>query len=97
MLFSAFILATAQLIWAISKLELYYLISGFIMYGFGAVTMIIAYRYGSLSVLHPLMATSYILSYFYGVTILSEHISSTEIIGLSVIILGVGFIAIGDS
>lgn len=96
MLFAAFILATAQLIWAISNLNHILLISGFILYGIGAMSMILAYRYGSLSVLHPLLSTSYILSYIYGVTILSEKISQIEIIGLTAIILGVGFIAIGD-
>lgn len=97
MLFSAFILATAQLIWALSKLDYAYLIFGFMLYAIGALTMIIAYRYGSLSVLHPLMATSYILSYIYGMTILYETISPVEILGLSSIIVGVVCIAIGDN
>ena len=67
------------------------------LYAIGALTMIIAYRYGSLSVLHPLMATSYILSYIYGMTILYETISPVEILGLSSIIVGVVCIAIGDN
>ena len=95
-LFAAFILATAQLLWALSKLNVIFLMSGLFLYAIGALSMIVAYRYGSLSVLHPLMSTSYVLSYVYGISFLSEHISYIEIIGLSAIIIGVIFIAIGD-
>ena len=95
-LFAAFILATAQLLWALSKLNIFFLITGLFLYAIGALSMIIAYRYGSLSVLHPLMSTSYVLSYIYGISFLSEHISIIEIIGLTAIIVGVIFIAIGD-
>ena len=42
---------------------------GFVSYGFGAVLMLIAFRRGELSVLYPIVATSYVW-----VSLLSPHL-----------------------
>ena len=66
------------------------------MYGFGAVLLIIALRNGELSVIYPIIATSYIW-----VSLLSPRFFSTDFMnatkwgGIFVIIVGVTFVGIG--
>ena len=58
--------------------------------------MIIAYRFGELSVLQPMLSLNYILSIFLAVVILKEEITILKVIGVFVIITGVIMIAGGD-
>ncbi|MBS3137663.1 hypothetical protein J4232_04475 [Candidatus Woesearchaeota archaeon] len=80
----------------LSLITNYNLIIGIILYGLAAVLLIIALRGGELSVLYPMISTSYIwvallASYFFG-----EILSTTKIIGIVAIIIGVTFIGIGS-
>lgn len=72
------------------------LILGFILYGIGALIMLRAYRYGSLSVLQPMLSVNYIISIFIGYFILSEKISFNKIVGILLIVIGLIFISTGD-
>ena len=92
MILSGFMLASGQLIWKVFGFNTLDLSLGFVCYGMGAVCMIIAYRYGELSMLHPLMSFSYIFAIIYGFFYLGEPITIIKIIGLSIIIFGVGLI-----
>ena len=65
-------------------------------YGVGALIMIIAYRYGKLSVLQPMLSLNYILSIFLAALVLKEKITILKCIGVLVIIIGVIMIAGGD-
>ena len=58
--------------------------------------MIVAYRFGELSVLQPMLSLNYILSIFLAVIILKEEITILKVIGVFVIITGVIIIARGD-
>ena len=58
--------------------------------------MIVAYRFGELSVLQPILSLNYILSIFLAVIILKEEITILKVIGVFVIITGVIMIARGD-
>ena len=58
--------------------------------------MIIAYRYGKLSVLQPMLSLNYILSIFLAALVLKEKITILKCIGVLVIIIGVIMIAGGD-
>ena len=69
---------------------------GFVLYGIGAVLMILAYRFGSVSVLQPLLGTNYVLSVILGFFVLGETVTVTKIIGIVIITAGVIFIAGGD-
>ena len=60
--------------------DLFYLLLGFLIYAIGAFVMIIAYRYGSLSVLQPFLSLNYVLSIFLGYFILDEIITIYKII-----------------
>ena len=58
--------------------------------------MLIAYKYGSLSVLQPCLSLNYALSIFLGVWVLGESLSLMKIIGIIIIIIGVIMIGGGD-
>lgn len=97
MIFSANIIAVGQLLWKLSYSDnIYYLILGFLLYGVGAVLMVMAFRHGSYSVLHPLNCFSYVVGITLGYIFLGEKISVTSIIGITIIIGGVLLIGGGD-
>ena len=69
---------------------------GFCFYGVGALVMIVAYKYGKLSVLQPMLSLNYVLSIILATIVLKEEIALLKCIGVLVIIVGVIFIAGGD-
>ncbi|GIM28240.1 membrane protein [Clostridium polyendosporum] len=86
-----------QLLWKLSNGQsLNFLISGFFLYGIGAVLMIIAFRYGSLSVIHPMLSFGYIFAIILGNIVLKESITIYQYLGIFIIILGVILIGGGD-
>lgn len=89
MLLTAICVTIGQLLWKIgvdnNKL---YIVMGFIFYGGGAVLMIIAYRYGAVSVLQPLMSISYIGAIILGYIALHEPITYGKVIGILLITCG---------
>lgn len=87
-----------QMLWKLSYVNSRYLVfAGFACYGLGAVMMIAAFKYGSFSVLHPMLSLSYILAIILGVMILKESINALKIAGIIFIMLGVFFIGGGDN
>lgn len=62
---------------------------GFMLYGIGAVSMIIALRFGELSNLHPILSLGFVLSVVWGGTILREKIGVIKLLGIGFIITGV--------
>lgn len=97
MVISSICVCLGQLFWKLSiDKGLFYLISGFTLYGLGALIMIIAYKFGSLSVLQPILSLNYVFSIILGMIILNESINILKLLGITIIILGVIFIAGGD-
>lgn len=100
MLFSSLCVCVAQLLWKLAWSDgtnIGYLVIGFVLYGVGAVIMVIAYRYGSLSVLQPMLAANNIFAPVLAVIVLpDEIISPRRIVGIAVIILGITLIGGGD-
>ncbi|WP_033541195.1 membrane protein [Planococcus sp. CAU13] len=82
--------ATGQLFWKLSDsiLDLPMLF-GFVLYGMGAILMTTAFRFGKLSVLHPLMSLGYVIAIFYGAAFLDEAITINISLGTLLILLGV--------
>jgi uncharacterized membrane protein len=68
----------------------------FILYFCGAALMIIAFKFGDLSILHPLLSFGYIFSIFLGGIFLGESLTGIQITGIAVIILGATLIGGGD-
>ena len=101
MVFSAFATAIGQYCWKISHLQslnyqLIFLLIGFICYGFGALCMIVAFKFGSFSVLHPMQSLGYVFAVIIGYFMLNEAITTTKLIGLLFILFGVTMIGAGD-
>jgi len=97
MILSAAFTAVGQAFWKLSSngFESWQLYIGFLCYGMGAILMIIAFRFGSLSVLHPLLSIGYVIAILIDVFFLSEKITFVKIIGNILIISGAIFIGIG--
>ena len=89
MLTASVLTCTGQLCW---KLSAEYggllIICGFALYGVGALLMVIALKYGEVSVLHPILSTGYILSLILGVLVLHENAQVLKVVGISVILIG---------
>lgn len=97
MLISSLCVCIGQLLWKLSSNgSVLFLLIGFGFYGVGALIMIVAYRYGKLSVLQPMLSLNYILSIFLAALVLKEKITILKCIGVLVIIIGVIMIAGGD-
>ncbi|QTN00823.1 EamA/RhaT family transporter [Sediminibacillus dalangtanensis] len=89
--------ALGQLCWKLSAGEInLFLIGGLSLYFLGAVGMVIAFRFGSLSVLHPLLSLGYVFALFLGSMFLEEIITSKNYIGTALIIIGAVLIGGGD-
>ncbi|MBI4738968.1 hypothetical protein HY772_05405 [Candidatus Woesearchaeota archaeon] len=72
------------------------LFGGLAFYGFGALGLIVAFKYGEMSVLYPIVSLSFIwvagLSFFF----LDEHVKTFEVVGLFMILFGVSMIGKGS-
>ena len=86
--------ATASL--NLSLLTNYNLIIGLILYAAGAFLLIIALRGGELSVLYPIIATSYVWVSLIAWLYFHEDISSFKLIGIFLIIIGISFVGRGS-
>lgn len=97
MIVSSICVCVGQLLWKLSaNMGIIVMLAGFCFYGVGALVMIVAYRYGKLSVLQPMLSLNYVLSIILAATILKEEISILKCIGVLIIIIGVILIAGGD-
>lgn len=97
-LVSALMACVGQLFWKLSmEYGMLILLLGFFCYGIGAVFMLVAYRYGELSVLQPMLSMNYVLSVILGVLVLHEAITFNKAIGIFIITLGVILIGGGSS
>ena len=97
MILSSLCVCVGQLFWKLgANNHLLYVLIGFCFYGLGAIIMIVAYKYGSLSVLQPMLSLNYVLSLFLAAAILHEHISIQKVVGVVIIIAGVTLIGGGD-
>ena len=95
MLLCAVCLCTGQFIWKYYE-GLLPLIIGFGIYGLGALAMLCAYRFGSLSVLQPINSVSYVIAAVLGSIFLNEAITPGKIFGIVFIMTGVLFLARGE-
>ena len=97
MVCSSICVCLGQLLWKLSgNGSLVYLILGFGLYGIGALAMIVAYKFGKVSVLQPVLSLNYILSILLAATVLKETITPVKCIGVLIIFVGVLLIAGGD-
>ncbi len=69
-----------------------YLLIGVVLYGISAVMFILALKGGELSVLYPLVATSYIWTTLLAKKVLKENINVYKWSGVALILIGAIFI-----
>lgn len=94
---SAVCVAIGQYLWKLSANQFYLAILGFVLYAIGALLMIIAFRFGELSVLHPMLSVSYVLAIIVGYfSSLHEPVTLTKIAGVAVIFLGMVFLGLSS-
>ncbi|MGG1619426.1 EamA family transporter [Paenibacillus sp. NRS-1782] len=94
-LFSALFTAVGQALWKVSDTNnMYILALGLILYVCGAALMVIAFKFGDLSVLHPLLSFGYIFAILIGNFFLKEQVGFKEIIGIILIVLGAVLISV---
>ncbi|RLI98880.1 MAG: hypothetical protein DRP06_04550 [Candidatus Aenigmatarchaeota archaeon] len=101
-LFAAFLGSLGQLFFkkgsanlsfnVMSLLTNWYLILGLCLYGISTIIYVYALSYGELSMLYPIIATSYIWTCFLAVLILGEHMSFVNWVGILFILLGVSLV-----
>lgn len=97
MIISSICACVGQLLWKLSADQgIIIMLLGFCFYGVGALVMLVAYRYGKLSVLQPMLSLNYVLSIVFGAAILKESVTALKCIGVIIIICGVVLIAGGD-
>lgn len=62
---------------------------GCVLYAGGAVLMMVAFRYGEVSLLHPFLSASYVASFVLGYFVFKEEVLNPfKIIGVTLIMAG---------
>ena len=105
-LFTTLLTSSAQILYkfGIPSLEFnlmsiitnYYLIGGLLLYGIGAILMIISFRGGEVSVLYPIIATSYIWVSILSLYFLGETMNIFRWTGVFIIVAGIVSISYGS-
>ena len=99
MLLSASVTCVAQLLWKLSGTQssaLLFLL-GVFLYGVGAILMLMAFRNGEASLLHPMLSVGYIGSLILGAVFLKEDISVQKLFGILLILCGLVLMVFGGA
>lgn len=88
-----FKLGSEELSFSIELLKNWQLILGLACYGIATILFVVCLKHGNLSLLYPLIATSYIWVAIFSKILLGEAIPLTRWIGVGVILLGVAMVA----
>ena len=73
-----------------------FLINGVLLYGLSIVLYIIALKGGELSILYPLVSTTYIWIAIFSQKLLKEKMNKYKWLGIALILIGVSLIGIGS-
>ena len=105
-LFTTFLTSSPQILWKkgstiltfnfLSIITNYYIIIGILLYAVGGTLLIISFRGGEVSVLYPIIATSYIWVSFLSLYFLNESMNFLKWIGVASIIIGIALIGFGS-
>lgn len=106
MFFLTFLTSTAQILWKFGAEKLsinllglltnWQLILGILLYVVAGTLMIISFRGGDVSVLYPIVATSYIWVSFLSIYFLRETMNLFKWLGIFVIFFGIVLIGYGS-
>lgn len=87
-------LGTADLKFNLKSILNFHLIAGLFFYGLSVVIFIAALRLGEVSVLYPVISTTYIWVALLSVKYLNEKMNRNKWVGVALIIVGVIMISI---
>lgn len=100
-LLSAFCSSVGQLIWKIMPSfdlpVLFSYVLGLALYGIGALLLIVAFRFGEMSILHPMLSFGFVFAIIWSKIFLTEDLTVQKLIGTALIIAGVIVLAIGNA
>ena len=97
MLCSALCVCVGQLFWKLGAANvMVFLLAGFVLYGTGALLMLCAYKYGSLSVLQPMLSMNYVFTPLLARFVLNETITPMKFAGIVIITISVILIGRAD-
>lgn len=71
----------------------WYLITGMLLYGLGAFLFVWSLKFGEVSIIYPIFATSYIWVSLFAYIYLGESFGLSKIGGVFLIVLGIFFLA----
>ncbi len=74
----------------------YHILIGLVLYGIGALILVTAFKFGEVTLLYPIIATSYIWVSILSWIVFSETIGIFKSIGIAFIIIGITVIAFGS-
>lgn len=102
-----FLTSTAQILWKLGSKEIslnimsiitnWDILAGLVLYSIAGIMMIVSFRGGDVSVLYPIVATSYIWVSLLSIFFLSEHMNVFKWLGVIVIFSGIVMIGYGSS
>lgn len=72
------------------------LITGLVLYGFGAIIFVTALKFGEVTVVYPIIATSYIWVALFSWIIFNDNMNFHKIFGISAIVAGITIISLGS-
>lgn len=72
-----------------------FLILGCVFYGIGAIILVLALKYGDLSVVYPFISLSFIWVALLSMIFLRESLALLQWVGILIIITGVSFVSWG--
>jgi len=107
MFFLTFLTSAAQIFWKFGAEKLSFdlfalitnwqIIVGILLYGVAGVMMIISFRGGDVSVLYPIVATSYIWVSMLSIYFLNELMNLFKWLGVLTIFFGIAVIGFGSN
>ena len=94
---SALSVAVGQMLWKFSNgSNLLLLMLGFVVYGLGALLMILAFKHGKLSVVHPVQSLSNVFGLMLGYVFLGEILQFYQLLAILMIMSGIICIGGGE-
>src|SRR3989338_7301157 len=107
MVFCTLFTSTGQILWkmGVSQIDFANFLTvfnlpfllGFVSYGLGAILMLIAFKSGELSILYPIVATSYVWVTLLSPFFFAEIISPLKWVGIVIIVLSVSILGFGST
>lgn len=73
----------------------WHLFLGYSLYGLSTAVLIVALKYGELSILYPVIALTYVWVTGLSVILYNETLNAFKMIGLATVVVGVGVLGRG--